>query len=262
MSLLQNICDAIWDAETRTLLEGTPLADPANLLEEICDACWTETTRTLSLTLPDYPDVENESPFEQDESIVTVAATGGSAPVSYSIEAQSTTAGMLKVTGTLNPDVTGIYVENGTYRGEPAYERADGAYWIWTQSSRGYLSDTKGDSSEDYFWRSTPLTYPDGTYLPLADAEGTATVANYEPFQINASTGEITIVDASGLAAGQTWTITVQVTDALLDTDDCTVTVTLVAPTPTVLQTHIFGHNTTRRYNTTPILGILASRRT
>lgn len=231
MSLLQNICDAIWTAETRALLEGTPLASPANLLEEICDACWTETTRELTsepLALPDYPDVENESPFETDESIVTVAATGGSAPVSYSITAQSTTVGMLKVTGTLSPDATGVYTENGTYNGEPAYERADGAYWIWMLNSRGYLSDTKGDWIEDYFWRSTPLTYPDGTYSPLADAEGTATVANYAPFAINSSTGEITIVDASGLAAGQTWTITVQVTDALLDTDDGTVTVELV----------------------------------
>jgi hypothetical protein len=227
MSLLQNICDAIWDAETRTLLVGTPLADPANLLEEICDACWTETTRELTsepLTLPDYPDVENESPYEQDEAIVTVAATGGSAPVSYSIEAQSTTAGMLKVTGTLNPDATGIYVENGTYNGKPAYERADGAYWIRWDGKYYYnlINPLTGE-----YWNQF-----EGNLLGDYSAEnstGTATVAAYEPFAINSSTGEITIADASGLAVGQVWTLTVRATDALLDTDDGTVTVELTA---------------------------------
>jgi hypothetical protein len=49
------------------------------------------------------------------------------------------------------------------------------------------------------------------------------------PFQIDASTGEITIADTTGLAAGQEWEVVVRATDAASATDDATVTVTLAA---------------------------------
>lgn len=182
----------------------------------------------VPLSLPDYPDVENESPFEQDEAIVTVAATGGSAPVSYSLTAQSTTVGMLKVTGTLDPDATGIYTENGTYGGQPAYERTDGAYWIWFDGLLfWYVSD--GKNSIVSAWESAESSLAGDYSAYGGGSTGTATVALYAPFTINSGTGEITIADATGLAVGQTWTLTVRATDALSDTAEGTVTVELVA---------------------------------
>jgi len=68
---------------------------------------------------------DDESPFAIDDSVGTVEATGGSTPYSYSVQSQALSSGteMLKVTGTLDPDATGVYVENGTYNSEPAYER-------------------------------------------------------------------------------------------------------------------------------------------
>ena len=41
------------------------------------------------LSLPDYPDVENVSPYETDEEVVTVEATGGTPPYSYAITSQT-----------------------------------------------------------------------------------------------------------------------------------------------------------------------------
>lgn len=52
MALIDDICDAIWEYETRTLLDGDPLADPTTALELICDACWTYETRTLTGVVP------------------------------------------------------------------------------------------------------------------------------------------------------------------------------------------------------------------
>jgi hypothetical protein len=52
MALINDICDAIWEYETRTLLAGDPLADPTTALELICDACWRETVRTLTSEPP------------------------------------------------------------------------------------------------------------------------------------------------------------------------------------------------------------------
>jgi hypothetical protein len=49
---IQQICDAIWQYETRTLLDGDPLASPTTTLEVICDECWTYETRTLTSEPP------------------------------------------------------------------------------------------------------------------------------------------------------------------------------------------------------------------
>jgi hypothetical protein len=48
------------------------------------------------------------------------------------------------------------------------------------------------------------------------------------PFQINSSTGEITIADTTGLAAGQEWEVVVQATDAASATDDATITINTI----------------------------------
>jgi hypothetical protein len=171
-----------------------------------------------------------ESPFEADDPVGTVLATGGTSPYSYSVVSQalSSGVGMLKVTGTLDPDATGVYVENGTYRGEPAYERDDGEYWIWLFSGTSWVLSVAKDSTTDS-WLNNSGSGRTGTYTAFSGS-GTATVALYAPFQINSSTGVITIDDdATGLEVGQEWEVVVRVTDAVSATDDATVTVTLTA---------------------------------
>ena len=104
-------------------------------------------------------------------------------------------------------------------------------------------SAAKGSFGDSYW----PLAILLGEYSPVGTATGIATVALYAPFAINASTGEITITDASGLAVGQTWALTVRATDALDDTDDATITIEL---TSGGIQYHI------SKINSIPILSI------
>jgi hypothetical protein len=90
MGRLQDICDAIWTAETRTLKEGAQIESPATLLETICKACWTNATRELTadpLTLADDT-ADITAPFEVDDPVDTAAATGGTPPYSYRIISQ------------------------------------------------------------------------------------------------------------------------------------------------------------------------------
>ena len=81
----------------------------------------------------------------------------------------------LEVTGTLSPDATGFYRRNGTYNGYPAYERLDGAYWIWwlSGSFNWIISTSKGGLAAGW-WRASPVT---GTYTPWVYT-GTATVTD------------------------------------------------------------------------------------
>ena len=81
------------------------------------------------------------------------------------------------VTGTLNPDATGTYVENGTYLSRPAYEREDGAYWIWWSTAAWIISPSKGGFITNY-WFDADAT-PAGTYAVRGTYTGTATVAEY-----------------------------------------------------------------------------------
>jgi len=67
-----------------------------------------------------------------------------------------------------------------------------------------------------------------GTYNPTPGTTGTATVAYLAPFQVNSSTGAITIADTTGLEVDQDWEVVVRVTDDNTDTDDGTFTVELV----------------------------------
>ena len=98
------------------------------------------------------------------------------------------TAGVL-VSGTISPDATGSYVQNGTYNGSPAYQRTGGNWWLRYDT---YLAGT-------YYWRicqgtivstATPFwsgptvsTYPGvkpdaGSYSPLVGATGMAIVSS------------------------------------------------------------------------------------
>ena len=66
------------------------------------------------------------------------------AAVTFTVEEQTA----YEITGTLSPDATGVYVRNGQYGGKPAFERVDGAYWIWWNSAASgwYITCAKGVS--------------------------------------------------------------------------------------------------------------------
>lgn len=78
----------------------------------------------------------------------------------------------LAVTGTLNPDVTGFYTENGVYAGNPAY--TDGTYWLWRYGSTAWIISTaKGTTANA--WTASGLI--SDSYAPTGTSTGTATVA-------------------------------------------------------------------------------------
>jgi len=176
-------------------------------------------------------------PYSADDEVATAAATGGSTPYSYAITAQTSDTEVLEVTGTLDPDATGIYVEDGTYGGEAAYTKVGGGWFIWAGAGTWHISDELGNTGSAEWTNDSSL----GDYAPygLSDATGTATVAATEPFQINASTGAITIADPDPLVVGHVWTITVEVTDDDSETADDDWTVTLAAGGYTVPLSHI-----------------------
>jgi len=79
------------------------------------------------------------------------------------------------VTGTLTPDATGNYLEDGTYNGRPAYRRADSQFWIWWSPATlwWFLSPAKGDDSTCWIrWFDTV----EGDYWPMSNATGIPTV--------------------------------------------------------------------------------------
>lgn len=82
----------------------------------------------------------------------------------------------LVVTGTITPDATGGYNQNGTYGGQPAYERSDGAYWITTGAfGFWYIGVTQGGGGSSGYWFNT--TGKLGTYTAQPTFAGTPTVA-------------------------------------------------------------------------------------
>ena len=83
---------------------------------------------------------------------------------------------VLTVTGALAPDATGVYVRNGQQDGKPAYQRVDGAYWLWWTGSVWRISAAKGEATD--YWASAGsaivTTYANN---PAGSTTGTATVA-------------------------------------------------------------------------------------
>ena len=76
------------------------------------------------------------------------------------------------------PDGTGTYVVNGYYGGKPAYERLDGAYWLWWEQYGGKwsISVNKGDI---YMWGAfgpIPETPYEGVYSHSGSATQDVTV--------------------------------------------------------------------------------------
>jgi hypothetical protein len=188
------------------------------------------------LVLDDYPDLEIESPFEADKEVDTIAATGGTAPISYSIVSQDLPAGQrFAVTGDPDPDcrTTDTGAPAGEHGGEPYWTwEAGGETWYlwWYTFEGGYwiisveLGGSKGALDDWWFSDTLEAEYTAGG----SETTGTTTVAHLTPFKINSSTGTIAIDDPTGLAVGQAWSVVVRATDAASETDDGTMTVTTV----------------------------------
>lgn len=81
------------------------------------------------------------------------------------------------VTGTLVPDATGAFNEDGDYNGEMSYKRLDSAYYIWYDDGMAqYTMSTGKGIIEGAVWVSATGLL-NGSYMPDSEAaEGTATV--------------------------------------------------------------------------------------
>ena len=103
-------------------------------------------------------------------------------------------AAIYTITGDGNPSPNGHYFENGVYNGEPCYEREDGAFWIWWNSTFEYWAISVAPDDEVAGTWSLAVGGPPGEYSPQGTYTGNAVVAAAAPFAIDANTGEITIV--------------------------------------------------------------------
>jgi hypothetical protein len=77
----------------------------------------------------------------------------------------------LVVTGAISPDATGVYRVNGTHNGSNAYERVDGAYWIYYEAPSWVLGSALGSG----LW-SGPEASAVGDYTEGGSSTGTAYV--------------------------------------------------------------------------------------
>jgi len=92
--------------------------------------------------------------------------TGGTPPPSHDYQ----------LTGTLTPDITGYYDENGTYNGRSAYQHAPAGWWLWWDGSSFYIiSATKGVFGN--FWVAVDADTITGLYIPQGTVTGLATAS-------------------------------------------------------------------------------------
>jgi len=80
------------------------------------------------------------------------------------------------VSGVTTPDVTGLYLQGGGILVQPAYEREDHAWWLWTDHY--YNVFRISETFEDWFpcWER-PMDIIEGEYQPKNGAVGIATVS-------------------------------------------------------------------------------------
>jgi hypothetical protein len=81
----------------------------------------------------------------------------------------------IQVTGTLNPNCAGTYVEDGTLNGRPRYWYDDGLLGyiiIWDGVGNWKIADVVTSMRT---WTGPSTVSPEGTYNPDAGQTGTAT---------------------------------------------------------------------------------------
>jgi hypothetical protein len=86
----------------------------------------------------------------------------------------------LIVTGSISPDASGCYIENGTHNGQLAYEKEDGSYWIYYESGGSWqfcwiISVAKGGIYSGGWYRYYSGII--GGYTPVYGTAGTASVS-------------------------------------------------------------------------------------
>lgn len=82
----------------------------------------------------------------------------------------------LNVTGTLSPDVTGIYLYDGLYLANQSWKHQTLASYIWkpTMGSDWFISGAKGDQATNA-WESV-ATPPPSWFLPVSPSTGIAKI--------------------------------------------------------------------------------------
>jgi len=80
------------------------------------------------------------------------------------------------ITGTLDPDITGGWAEDGLWDGQMSYARIDGGWWLWyfPNWNMYFISSVKGATPEP-FWGKYGSTDPEGNYDPNDPPMGVAT---------------------------------------------------------------------------------------
>lgn len=86
------------------------------------------------------------------------------------------------VSGTLNPNVAGNFINSGTYATFPLYilEGSPSTFCYYNTAATSYvIARLLTDAAlTDYWVPAAPITTPTGTYLPHGANTGTATVTN------------------------------------------------------------------------------------
>jgi len=114
-----------------------------------------------SLTVYDTPQESHSSSSSSSlssgsssskSSLSSGSSSSSSSSSSTEIRSSSSSSSVdtLYVTGDPNPDCKGTYTQNGDYSGYPAYERLDGAYWIYWAGDNWWIGDDKGDQDKWY----------------------------------------------------------------------------------------------------------------
>jgi hypothetical protein len=134
--------------------------------------------RYLEVLLADHP----VAIWPLGEVNGTVARDVGPNGLNGTYSGGTTYYNTVTVSGTLNPDVTGIYTAAGMYNGKPYY--TNGTYFIWNYSvnSKYYIAPTApgGALNQPGTWYGPASLLIDGTYSSATGgtSTGTATVAN------------------------------------------------------------------------------------
>lgn len=122
---------------------------------------------------------EREHDFKYSESNVFLSIPSVGAGLD-----QAYTSSVATVTGTLSPDVTGAYTQQGIFNGHPLYMKITMTiYVIWFQLSSGkwVITDAttfgNGDPGTDYFSLISSAQSPAGTYTANGTNTGAPVVA-------------------------------------------------------------------------------------